>query len=1075
MSAFNYKCLPFPPLPPTQAINSPTFKPPPLDGTLTLPEIYDWHYRNTPKHPLFLYPDGDGTVHEILWPSAVRAIHQVGYILRPKVGNPMTQDGRPIVAVLAASDTITYFTVTMGIVRAGFAAFPISPRNSPAAVAHLLAKIKVSHVLVGAENALQELIKHALEMVPENSSHMQMNMSSMPTFEELYIDDDDFKPLSFERPDMDDPAIILHSSGSTAFPKPVIWTHYRMLQLGLIPYFGERDLTGKRLSCHAMPMFHGMGIMQTAWTAASGLVIAAFKPSTPATVPTPDSVFKGALDSRSDIIFCVPSFAEAWSKDPMKGHALREIDGILYGGGPLSKEAGDNLTSQGVSVLILYGCTEGGVMSSILPKTFDKDWEYFRISPHIKSYFVPDGHGHYEFVMIAHPYNLPCVLNTKIDGVDGYTTNDLLSPHPTKTGYWRIHGRADDQIMHNTGEKTNPGPLESIMNRDPYINAAVMFGRGRFNAGVLIDPSPMHRFDPRDTDKLVAFRNLIWPTLEYTNQYAPQHSRIFKEMILVASPSKPFTYTAKNTARRQAILAEYEAEIQALYDSVDETTQANIPLPSDWSYENCIGYVRTVVKQVLERLVLDGDDLFQHGCDSLQATWIRNSLLHALRETQCNVRNLSSGIVYANPSIARLATFISNHASSSRPLGPRLNKVSEMEEMVNKYNQNLPLHVPTLPAVRKDTIVLTGSTGGLGAVLLAQLLDHAAVEKVYGINRKSLSDGSLIVRQRKVFEERGLDTDLLESPKLVLVEADVNGNQFKLPPQSLEEIRNNCTHIIHNAYTVDFNMVLQSFEPHVRGIRNLIDLALSSRLPSPPRLLFISSVSVVRNMESSMGGTAEEIFVDASAAEGSGYSESKWACERLLAETASRTELRPIIIRVGQVSGSANGTWKVTDWVPCLIRSSVHLGCLPDSEKSISWIPADAAAASILQMRNAWSPVLHLASPKPVAWRTVFTTVSEMLGLPLVSYSAWMDKLEESNNQKSGEYMRKNPALLLMDFFRSARLTEGNPGKEAMGLPKLSLTRAVEVSEVLRETAPLTATDVQRWVEYWKRINFVPA
>lgn len=57
-------------------------------------------------------------------------------------------------------------------------------------------------------------------------------------------------------------------------------------------------------------------------------------------------------------------------------------------------------------------------------------------------------------------------------------TSDLLTEHSDKPGYWKIYGRADDQIMHNTGEKvrscssyllakvefsyvfqTNPGPL----------------------------------------------------------------------------------------------------------------------------------------------------------------------------------------------------------------------------------------------------------------------------------------------------------------------------------------------------------------------------------------------------------------------------------------------------------------------------------------------------------------------------------------------------------------------------------------------------------------------------------------
>lgn len=48
------------------------------------------------------------------------------------------------------------------------------------------------------------------------------------------------------------------------------------------------------------------------------------------------------------------------------------------------------------------------------------------------------------------------------------------------------------------------------MNQDPHIQAAVMFGRGKFNAGVLIDPRPAFVFDPTDQGKLVDFRNKIW-------------------------------------------------------------------------------------------------------------------------------------------------------------------------------------------------------------------------------------------------------------------------------------------------------------------------------------------------------------------------------------------------------------------------------------------------------------------------------------------------------------------------------------------------------------------------------------
>lgn len=38
----------------------------------------------------------------------------------------------------------------------------------------------------------------------------------------------------------------------------------------------------------------------------------------------------------------------------------------------------------------------------------------------------------------------------------------------------------------------------------------MIFGRGRFNAGVIVDPRPEFKFDPEDAQKLAEFRNLIW-------------------------------------------------------------------------------------------------------------------------------------------------------------------------------------------------------------------------------------------------------------------------------------------------------------------------------------------------------------------------------------------------------------------------------------------------------------------------------------------------------------------------------------------------------------------------------------
>ena len=96
----DYKVQPLQPLPAGQAINSKTFRPPPLDGSLSLPEIYDWHLANTPHHPVFVYAEDDGTQKTIFWPTVARGMHRAGRIVRDKLGD--NASARPVVAILCA-------------------------------------------------------------------------------------------------------------------------------------------------------------------------------------------------------------------------------------------------------------------------------------------------------------------------------------------------------------------------------------------------------------------------------------------------------------------------------------------------------------------------------------------------------------------------------------------------------------------------------------------------------------------------------------------------------------------------------------------------------------------------------------------------------------------------------------------------------------------------------------------------------------------------------------------------------------------------------------------------------------
>ncbi len=73
-------------LPTLQDVTSLTFKPPPLDGSLTFPELFDYNAIHSPKHPLFRYDDpGNGGFRTILWEEAVAAFHTAGHYFKKHV------------------------------------------------------------------------------------------------------------------------------------------------------------------------------------------------------------------------------------------------------------------------------------------------------------------------------------------------------------------------------------------------------------------------------------------------------------------------------------------------------------------------------------------------------------------------------------------------------------------------------------------------------------------------------------------------------------------------------------------------------------------------------------------------------------------------------------------------------------------------------------------------------------------------------------------------------------------------------------------------------------------------------
>ncbi|KAF4573440.1 putative PKS/NRPS-like protein biosynthetic cluster [Pleurotus pulmonarius] len=937
---------------------------------------------------------------------------------------------------------------------------------------------------------MQRLATQTLEKLTEDRYH-GVKQFEMPLFPQLYdVDDQNYPPVVAGKMTKDTPVLILHSSGSTAFPKPIRMTNYAFLQWGILPYYGDVDICGVPIATHALPMFRrsmisssiyqyqlneitdAMGAIGMVWSSCAGSVVACFRPSSPPVLPTPDVFLKAIVDSGSRIVYCVPSFVEAWALDQKNIPLLRNLTAIVYAGAPLNVGVGTALSREGVTLIPFYGSTEIGCFNLFLAKDPSKeDWQYFEPGRHMKLHRVlHEGiPGAFEPVIIASSSSTPHTINTVIDGQPAYATSDLLEVHPHKPHLVRVYGRVDDQLMLSTGEKTNPTPLETILVHDENISAAIMFGRGRFQNGVLIQPTK--EFDPSDEESLADFRNKIWPSVEKLNEFAPTHSRLFKEMIIVTNPSKPLEYTPKGTPRRQVCLAAYAAEVDALYEAVEESSQRDITPPQEWTPEETLRFIRKVVGSVMVAPITDEEDFFQSGCDSLQATWIRNTVLRSVRvSSNVSVHHIPQNFVYTYPTIHLLSGFVhticSGLSRSRFDTALLADKAREMHQLVDKYGSHMVAR--SLKEVdnegRFKVTLLTGSSGRFGSYILANLLQRKDVNTLFVLIR-NLSNSSPLVRQEEAFNRWGLDVTLLNDPKLIFLEGDLSQQHLGLGVEAFDKIFGMTTLIIHNAWQVDFNMTLSSFEPLIVGTRNAIDFALAARRGAGAHLTFVSSISVLRGCPP-QHPAQETINCEALQAVGTGYSESKWVAEQLIRRASEVAGLSSTVIRVGQLSGdSLTGAWNPKEWVPAIVGMSQLIG------KLVSWLPVDVAAPSLLELVEAGAissnpEVFHLISPNPVSWDAIFQPIAETLRLPLVPYDTWLSFLEAaSTSHGAGKTnVDHNAALSLLEFFKVGYFGAGQANTRG---------KAAEYSASLTNSLPLSIADVMQYVRHWQKIGHI--
>lgn len=156
--------------------------------------------------------------------------------------------------------------------------------------------------------------------------------------------------------------------------------------------------------------------------------------------------------------------------------------------------------------------------------------------------------------------------------------------------------------------------------------------------------------------------------------------------------------------------------------------------------------------------------------------------------------------------------------------------------------------------------------------------------------------------------------------KVSFLAVDFSSPDFGLPSQYFSDLRDDVDAIIHNAWKVDFNHALQSFEEtHIKGVRNFIDRSIA--FPKHPGIFFVSFISSVGNTPAERGPVSKE----------------------------PHTDYDP-------------------EWLPCLIKSSLELGSLPDSLPVVDWIPVDVLAGIMVDILHARNPFSSEEKEENMIW-----------------------------------------------------------------------------------------------------------
>jgi len=294
-----------------------------------------------------------------------------------------------------------------------------------------------------------------------------------------------------------------------------------------------------------------------------------------------------------------------------------------------------------------------------------------------------------------------------------------------------------------------------------------------------------------------------------------------------------------------------------------------------------------------------------------------------------------------------------------------------------------------------QVILITGTTGFLGASLVAELLQQTSATLYCLIRAQNQAAASQRLQQNLEFYQLW---DPEQRERLVPVVGDLAQPHLGLAPEEFHHLAATVEVIYHNGAWINLVYPYAALKAsNVLGTQEILRLACQVKI-KPVHL--VSTLSVVATAgRSGESWIQEQDSLDSGGLPTTGYAQTKWVAEQLT-RIAQARGLPVSIYRAGRISGhSQTGICNTSDRLYRMIKGCIQLGCVPDLDLILDMTPVDYMAQAIVYLSrqtNSAGQVFHLSNPQPIHLRELAAWIRE-LGYPLetIPYETWHATLSQ--------------------------------------------------------------------------------